>query len=108
VRRSKAKAKAADGAHTFAVVSGVEGPSLYANDYRIAGPKPWGGGKVIHRFEVSDDDLRGANLGSLTAEERAVVEAALSLTAGDYAGSFWDKYSELTGLAAALRAKRGG
>jgi len=29
------------------IVSGVEGNSLYINDYRVAGPKPWGGGRVI-------------------------------------------------------------
>ncbi len=34
------------------VVQGVEGASLYIDDVRVAGPKPWGGGKVIHRFEV--------------------------------------------------------
>lgn len=39
------------------VVSGVEGPSLYINDYRVAGPKPWGGGKIIHRFMVERKDV---------------------------------------------------
>lgn len=38
------------------VVSGAEGPSLQIVDenggYRLAGPKPWGGGSVIHSFEV--------------------------------------------------------
>ena len=28
------------------VVAGVEGDSLYVNDYRCAGPKPWGGGAM--------------------------------------------------------------
>jgi hypothetical protein len=28
-------------------VSGVEGPSLYMNQYRVAGPKPWGGGSTL-------------------------------------------------------------
>lgn len=44
------------------VVNGVEGPSLYVGDkssgYRIAGPKPWGGGRTIHRFTVNVDELR--------------------------------------------------
>lgn len=43
------------------VVSGVEGPSLYIGDgstgYRLAGPKPWGGGKTIHKFRVKLDEL---------------------------------------------------
>jgi hypothetical protein len=43
--------------HKIAVVNGVEGPSLYINDYRIAGSKPWGGGKVIAEFEVEQDDI---------------------------------------------------
>ena len=34
------------------VVAGVEGSSMYLNGYRIAGPKPWGGGKVTHRIDV--------------------------------------------------------
>jgi len=29
------------------IVSGCEGNSVYINDYRLAGPKPWGGGKVL-------------------------------------------------------------
>ena len=44
------------------VVAGREGHSLSIGDdsggYRLAGPKPWGGGRVIHRFEVDPDELR--------------------------------------------------
>ena len=44
------------------VVSGVEGPSLSIGDddggERVAGPKPWGGGKVIYQFQVSTNKLR--------------------------------------------------
>lgn len=43
------------------VTRGVEGPSLSVGDAdtgeRCAGPKPWGGGTTIHRFEVKADDL---------------------------------------------------
>ncbi|MDU9398089.1 Lar family restriction alleviation protein [Pseudomonas sp. zfem003] len=43
------------------VVKGVEGPSLYIGDgdtgYRLAGPKPWGGGKTIHKFKVKLNEL---------------------------------------------------
>jgi len=43
------------------VVAGVEGPSLSIGDesggYRLAGPKPWGGGRTIHRFVVNIDEL---------------------------------------------------
>ncbi len=37
---------------------GVEGKSVYLNDYRIAGPKPWGGGKVLQAWKVSADDIQ--------------------------------------------------
>lgn len=44
------------------VVSGVEGPCLCVSDesgsgLRIAGPKPWGGGTIIHRFKVDAAEL---------------------------------------------------
>ena len=43
------------------VVNGVEGPSLYIGDedggYRLAGPKPWGGGRTIHKFTVKLNEL---------------------------------------------------
>lgn len=35
------------------LISGVEGNSLYLNDTRIAGSKPWGGGKVIESWNIS-------------------------------------------------------
>ena len=45
----------------FEVVSGVEGPCLcIVNDsggFRLAGPKPWGGGTVKHTFSVDRDEL---------------------------------------------------
>lgn len=34
------------------IVSGVEGPSVYVNELRVAGPKPWGGGSVICEFRA--------------------------------------------------------
>jgi len=39
----------------------VEGPSLYICDknggFRLAGPKPWGGGTTIYQFTVDYDEL---------------------------------------------------
>ncbi|MBU9378739.1 hypothetical protein [Burkholderia gladioli] len=48
------------------VVAGREGPSLNIGDdnggYRLSGPKPWGGGRTVHRFMVRLDELvREAN-----------------------------------------------
>jgi len=44
------------------VVAGCEGPHLSIGDddggERVAGPKAWGGGHTIHRFQVSTDKLR--------------------------------------------------
>lgn len=42
----------------FEVVSGCEGPCLLMDDLRIAGPKPWGGGHVEHRFSARPEDVR--------------------------------------------------
>lgn len=38
----------------FEVVRGVEGCCLALDDTRIAGPKPWGGGTVIHAWETNE------------------------------------------------------
>lgn len=46
--------------HIAKVVDGVEGPSLYIDDYRVAGPKPWGGGQILYEFKFDDADLVGA------------------------------------------------
>jgi hypothetical protein len=44
------------------VIAGRAGHCLSIGDdstgYRLAGPKPWGGGNVVHRFEVDPDELR--------------------------------------------------
>ena len=37
---------------TFEVIRCVEGCCLALDDTRIAGPKPWGGGTVIHAWET--------------------------------------------------------
>ena len=41
-------------------VEGVEGNSIYLNGYRIVGPKPWGGGPIIEKWEVSLEDIHTA------------------------------------------------
>lgn len=40
------------------VVSGVEGPSLYVDNVRVAGPKPWGGGQTMAEWDISLADAR--------------------------------------------------
>jgi hypothetical protein len=38
----------------FEVIRGVEGLCLTLDDTRIAGPKPWGGGTVVHAWDTED------------------------------------------------------
>ncbi len=47
---------------TYSVIYmwGVEGNSLYINDYRVCGPKPWGGGKVLKEWKIIPEDLERA------------------------------------------------
>jgi hypothetical protein len=47
--------------HRIELVAGVEGMALYLNGYRIAGPKPWGGGVVRNQWDVSAVDLEHAS-----------------------------------------------
>jgi hypothetical protein len=51
-------AKKAPKKPTLSLVAGVEGTAIYLNGYRIAGPKPWGGGVVRDEWKVSDEDLK--------------------------------------------------
>lgn len=39
------------------VLHGSEGKSLYINDYRVSGPKPWGGGNTIFETDVTKEVL---------------------------------------------------
>jgi len=97
------------------VVKGVEGPSLYMQDYRVSGPKPWGGGKKIHTFKVDQKDLRRAlatpdqtaALDRLIAEAEArTVERIAELISG------WRNTTPMTGeecaIAILAASKKGG
>ena len=42
---------------TITVISGVEGYSIYINNHRIAGNKPWGGGNVVCEFKVDKQSI---------------------------------------------------
>jgi hypothetical protein len=48
---------------------GVEGNCIYLNGYRICGPKPWGGGTILAKWEVEIKDIK-------TALSQRVSEAA--------------------------------
>lgn len=42
---------------TIKLVNGVEGDSIYLNDTRIVGQKPWGGGKVVWEKKATIRDI---------------------------------------------------
>ena len=39
------------------IINGCEGKSLYINDYRVAGSKPWGGGTVEYTWFTNKEDI---------------------------------------------------
>lgn len=44
------------------IVKGVEGPSMYINNYRVCGNKPWGGGEAWHKWHATGEDVLTALL----------------------------------------------
>lgn len=42
---------------TLEIIGGVEGDCIALNNYRLAGPKPWGGGAVKKSWKVSREDI---------------------------------------------------
>jgi hypothetical protein len=55
-------------------MQGVEGPSIYINDYRICGNKPWGGGTIGHKWQTTLDSIINA-IPALTALRKELEEA---------------------------------
>jgi hypothetical protein len=53
----------------FKLIDGVEGMSLYLNDQRIAGPKPWGGGTVMKTWHTSANEILQILASADTKEE---------------------------------------
>lgn len=53
----KGKIKMEEKTVTIEIVSGCEGPNVQINDYRVAGPKSWGGGTVIKSFKAKRSDI---------------------------------------------------
>jgi len=56
-----------------AVIQGREGLSVYINDYRVAGSKPWGGGTVLYENENADipmnELISGKKMESMNRED---------------------------------------
>jgi hypothetical protein len=59
--REKAAQAEPTGRCAIEVVNGPEGPSLYIGDdssgHRLAGAKPWGGGRTVFKFDVAIGEL---------------------------------------------------
>ena len=45
---------------TIEVVKGVAGDSLYINNRRVSGEKPWGGGRVVRKFKTTEKEIHKA------------------------------------------------
>ena len=39
------------------IVEGKEGSSICINEYRVAGPQPFGGGRIIKSWKADVDDI---------------------------------------------------
>lgn len=39
------------------MIAGVEGNSICINNYRVTGPKAWGGGRIIKSWNAESDDI---------------------------------------------------
>ena len=42
---------------TIEIINGSEGQCVVINNYRVAGPKPWGGGFVEKSWTASKQDI---------------------------------------------------
>ncbi len=45
---------------TIEVVKGVASDSLYINNRRVSGEKPWGGGRVVREFKTTEKEIHNA------------------------------------------------
>lgn len=66
------------------VVSGRAGPCLCFNDRRVAGPKPWGGGQVVYKFHVDQEEFRA--LSAQACNSFNIFRGALELIEGGFEG----------------------
>ncbi len=93
--------------HDITVVAGVEGPSVYLNDYRIAGPKPWGGGKILYQFFADDEDLAAGaaqpQTDLATTRQQRAIERATPITIAVRRGLHAVVYKQIGGAVTRLR-----
>lgn len=63
------------------LIAGVEGQCVALNGYRIAGPKPWGGGTIVKEWVTDVDRLQRAVPELRQPPARVVWEHLIDLTA---------------------------
>lgn len=77
----------------FEVIDGCEGPCLVLDDTRIAGPKPWGGGKVSLRFETLESYVPERTCSvEETCFDELWQEKYTRLSCGHYVWGYAQKY----------------
>ncbi len=54
---------------TIEIIDGVGGLSLYINDYRVAGSKPYGGGRTVKKWDIDELKL----IVAMSKEARAAL-----------------------------------
>ena len=82
-------------------VNGVAGNSLYINDYRVAGSKPWGGGKILREWDILEKDiLRALNLKPRAVEYECAKDLAIHLWEKHYKDKDpeWEPCDDLMGV----------
>jgi hypothetical protein len=82
------------------IIHGAEGPCIAINDTRVAGPKPWGGGTVIRRWDTTREQI----LASLPKEPH---EAKLESERDELQARVKELTGALSGLAACISETRG-
>jgi hypothetical protein len=68
----------------IAIINGVAGKSLSINNTRVAGPKPWGGGRPVDTFLVEEERILDA-IGHKPEDLKVLAEKAAK----------WDKVKEM-------------
>jgi hypothetical protein len=86
---------------TFEVIRGVEGCCLALDDTRIAGPKPWGGGTVIHAWETAKEykavDVNSRHYKLFGTPERAAQLITDNCKYLSYCGQCWIRAANCDG-----------
>jgi hypothetical protein len=63
---------------TIELIEGVSGQCVSINDRRVAGPKPWGGGRVVRTWHADVSDI----LKAVEEQEKQTEKAGCASTDG--------------------------